>query len=445
MKTSVITLLACAFGAARAAYWPIPPCDSVHPLGNNWGNYQNYGTSDTNGYFHNGIDIITPDSHMSPVVAVAPGWVKAWGTIYGDYHYRLAVCDSSPACTGRAPGWLYAHIARNLPHKILGDHVNTGDTIGFLVFWPVRGFDHLHFARVSDTGATWQRFPNATWWFIQNPLDLIDPTQDTLAPVFENAVAAGRFAFCRDNANDDYLDPDSLSGDVDIIARLYDKTGSSTGNSEWDKLAPYELDYMIRRQDGLVVQPWTVAFQFSNTLRDADVSVVYKYDNTCRSQGDYDAREYFFIITNTDGDSVIEPDDTDGNWSTGLVGDADYWVIVRASDACANTTADSMLVTTANGVSVAERPPYTMLTSPLRATPNPGIGATVLGFGLSTAAVCRLRVFDRTGRIAVEPVHGPVPAGEYRCSLRGLPAGVYLAELVLNNSIRHRAKVVFVR
>ena len=71
--------------------WPILPNDSVQPLGNNWGNYQNYSGG---GYFHNGIDIITPSRHNATVVAVAHGWVKGWGTISAGLHWRLAISDS---------------------------------------------------------------------------------------------------------------------------------------------------------------------------------------------------------------------------------------------------------------------------------------------------------------------------------------------------------------
>ncbi|MEO0053389.1 MAG: M23 family metallopeptidase, partial [candidate division WOR-3 bacterium] len=132
-------------------FWPVPPENQVHPLGNNWGEFQDYGGG---AYFHNGIDILTPDTSGVEVRAVAPGWVKAWGTIQAELHYRIAVCDSPLTFTGRAEGWLYAHIDPNRYHKNLGDPVAAGDIIGYLVAWPVdSSFDHIHFARIPDTGA----------------------------------------------------------------------------------------------------------------------------------------------------------------------------------------------------------------------------------------------------------------------------------------------------
>lgn len=441
MKYAVLCLSALLLaGAAFATGWPIPPTDSAQPLGNNWGNYQDYGGTP---YFHNGIDVITVGQHNRPVMAVAHGWVKGWGTIQADLHYRLAICDSPSTYTGRAPGWLYAHIDRNRPHKNLGDEVNVGDTIGYLVYWTVTGFDHIHFARVSDTGATWMRFPNVTWWFIDNPLTILTPRTDRTVPVFENARTGAKFAFCRDNTTT-YLTPTSLTGDVDIIAKVYDKTGYTTGNSTWDKLAPYQIDYMIRRQDGLIVVPWTISLQFSNRLDAANVHVVYKNDNTCNSYGDYDRREYFYIVTNTDGDTIIESTDAQGKWATASVGDANYWVFVRASDVYGNATTDSMQVTTANGVAVEETP-YAMLTSPLLAVPNPSPGPARIRFGLAAATDCRLRVYDRAGRLAAEPATGRLAAGEHAFRLRGLAAGVYLVELTLDNTVRHQAKLVVAR
>lgn len=422
----VLTTAVLAATPALAFVWPIPPCDSVHPMGNNWGNYQNYGGS---GYFHNGIDIITPGRHNAPVVAIAPGWVKGWGTIQAEYHWRLAVCDSGLDYAGRAPGWLYAHIDPERSHRNLGDEIREGDTIGYLVYWEVEGFDHIHFARISDTGSTWQRFPSVTWWFIENPLLLLLPSSDLLAPVFEDARTGQRFAFCRNNTST-YLTPSALTGDVDIVARIHDKTGYTTGDPTWDKLAPFRIEHMIRRADGLVVRPWTLSLEFSNSLVSNLVSVVYKYDGTCRSRGDYDRREYFFIVTNTDGDSVIESADANGTWNTAQVGDGNYWVIVRASDHVGNSTLDSMLVTTNNGVGIEDLPPLA-LSKPLRISPNPGPAPIRVSFGLGRDTEVQVCVADVAGCIVTSLASGRMPAGDYRFETGELNPGIYFVRLSL--------------
>jgi len=426
---------------ALATNWPLVPLDSVHPLGNNWGNYQDYGGGP---YFHNGIDVITPDVHGRRVSAVRHGWVKGWGTIQAELHYRLAICDTNSDFTGRAEGWLYAHIDSTRWHRSLGDEVQEGDSIGYLVAWPIKAtFDHCHFARISDTGATWQRFPNVTWWFIQNPLTIIQPNTDLVAPVIENARTGQKFAFCRNNKNNSYMRYDSLVGEVDIIAKVYDKTGKTTGNPTWDKLAPYEIDYSIKRDDGLVVVPWTMGVQFSNTLDGSLVNVVYKADNTCKSQGDYDYREYYFIVTNTDGDSIIESTDTSGSWNTGLVGDTTYWVYVRASDVSGNTTLDSMQVRTRNGVAVQE-PPFAVLSRPLRAVQTASRSG-LISFGTAGSGAVRLRVFDPTGRVVANLADGRLGAGEHRFSFTPPANGVYVVKLTLDGRDTYNAKLVVLR
>jgi hypothetical protein len=424
---------------ALATNWPVPPVDVVHPLGNNWGNYQNYGSG---GYFHNGIDVITPDTSGVEVRAVRHGWVKGWGTIQAELHYRLAVCDTSPDFTGRAEGWLYAHIDAARWHKSLGDEVQEGELMGYLVAWPVDAtFDHCHFARISDTGATWMRFPNVTWWFIQNPLTIIRPNTDTEVPVFENARSNWRFAVCRDNTNNSYLNPDSVVGDVDIIAKVYDKTGVTTGNATWDKLAPFQLDYMIRRADGLVVVPWTVSVQFSNTLFGSDVSVIYKRDNTCRSRGDYDYRDYYFIVTNTDGDSIIESSDVSGKWATGLVGDAEYWVFVRASDVVGNVTVDSMRVRTRNGVGLEDEP-GAVLARPVAVLPTAGRGRRTIAFELVKPGPVELRVLDNSGRVVRTMIDSELGAGCHECWFLPPSAGVYVVQMKVRGSVTTTHKLI---
>lgn len=422
-----------------AIFWPIPSVDQVHPLGNNWGEYQNYGAG---GYFHNGIDILTPDTTNVEVRAVADGWVKAWGTIQEGLHYRIAVCDSPLTYTGRAEGWLYAHIDPDLPHKNLGDQVRAGEIIGYLVPWPVdSSFDHLHFARISDTGATWQRFPNPTWWFVRNPLLDLIPNTDLEPPVFENARYNWRFAFCLDNQNNLYLHPDSITGDVDIIARIYDRTGFTSGSLIWDRLAPYQIEYMIRRIDGLVIKPWTLSVKFSNLLDRSLVNVVYKYDNVCRSKGDYSAREYYFIITNTDGDSLIEPSDLAGKWETGLVRDDRYWIIVRAMDVVGNSTVDSMLVCTRNGVMVDEIS-ESVLNRPLSVVPSITRHDVAVNLTLSSPTTVEIRLIDPAGRLIQQARYPILIKGSHTLKLRPKRPGIYTVEIKAGGYRQHH-KIVY--
>jgi hypothetical protein len=99
-RTVLAAIIALAAASAPATNWPIPPVNLPHPLGNNWGNYQDYGGDP---YFHPGIDVITPDTAGAEVHAVAHGWVKGWGTISANLHYRLAVCDTARTSPAARP------------------------------------------------------------------------------------------------------------------------------------------------------------------------------------------------------------------------------------------------------------------------------------------------------------------------------------------------------
>jgi hypothetical protein len=358
--------------------WPLGPTDSLHPIGNNWFEFQDYGGTP---YFHPGVDILSPEQPGVPVYAVKHGFVKAWLSTGGTIYWRFGIADSSLSYTDSCNGYLYAHIDSARYHANIGDTVEVGDLIGYLVYWPVDPrtnfptqqnqisnnsldlcnvkkwcgvdsihFHHCHFGKIKDRGNTWT---TADWAFIFNPQILVTPNQDTMPPVFENALTNQKFAFARNSAST-YLSPNSLNGAVDIIAKIYDKVNVSTGDSVWDRLVPLKIEYEIRGQDSSV--PRKISFSFSHRVPTSSslVSVVYKQDNTCGSQGDYENRDYYFIITNTDGDSVIESSDAQMSWQTTNFPNGNYWVKVYAYDV-QNVSVCSMQVTVANNPGIEEQ------------------------------------------------------------------------------------------
>jgi murein DD-endopeptidase MepM/ murein hydrolase activator NlpD len=321
--------------------WPLPPTNIRHCLGNNWFEYQNYGGSP---YFHPGIDIITPGDSGVAVHAVKRGIVKAWLSTGGTWYWRFGIADSALSYTDSCNGYLYAHIDSARYHKNVGDTVNIGDLIGYLVPWPVEGFNHCHFAKIRDVGSTWT---TADWAFVYNPLLLVQPNYDTVPPTFLNAVTNQKFAFARNNAST-YISSSNLNGDIDIVARIYDKIGVSTGDTMWDRLIPLKIEYEIRGQDSSIARK--LSFIFSGVIPTSTslVNVVYKQDNTCHTYGDYDIRNYFFIVTNTDGDSILETSDANACWHTTTFPNGNYWVKVYAYDV-SNVSICSMQVTVNNG------------------------------------------------------------------------------------------------
>ncbi len=359
--------------------WPLAPIDSTQGLGNNWGEYQEYGGAP---YLHPGIDVM-PGAINRPVYAVQDGIVKAWLTTSGGWHWRLAIADYETSDSVEA--WLYAHIDPYQYHKNVGEYVTEGELIGYLVEWPITGFDHLHFARIKDAGSVWQY---GDWAFIQNPLLIIEPYDDTTRPVFENAYSGSKFAFCQNNTSY-YLQPYDLHGSVDIIAKVYDEVGYPLYNPEWERLIPYSISYEIRGADTLYER---LSFIFCDVLYyTANVEVIYKDDGVCNTEGDYTTRDYYFIVTNTDGDSLIENTDAGCAWETTNFPDGDYWVVVEARDAAGNAERDSMLVTVAN-VGVTEM--VNAGASPgLRISPNPGTGPVRID------SEDRFKIVDESGRV----------------------------------------------
>ncbi len=176
---------------------------------------------------------------------------------------------------------------------------------------------------------------------------------ETMAPVFEPAQGSSPFAFC-DNETDNYQDPATLTGQVDIIAHVGDRIDSTwvcavqsivysiypVGNPKAavvsDKLA-VDFDMDLDTYQSGPVDPFLV-------------DLLYKQDAVCQTYGDYDYREFYHIITNSDGDQVYEASDLLEAWDTTTVWDGDYVVEVTATDAAGNSTVQSMVVTTVNGL-----------------------------------------------------------------------------------------------
>ena len=331
-----ISFLVFFISPAEAIRWPFNPGNVSIGLGNNYGEYQNYGGDP---YFHPGIDILQPFG--THVYVVKSGIVKAVLTTSAQYHWRVAIGDS--AGTDWCDGWLYAHLDEPTIQVQVGDTVQVGDYLGNLVYWPVSGFHHLHFVKIRNQGTTW----TADWKFITNPLDELVPIDETDPPVIENARGSDKFAFCQNNTHTYFNPGNPVSGDVDIISKIYDKIN----NTYW-KLIPYRIEYSIYN-DTISFGP-ILSFIFTDTLFwDQNVGVVFQEDAICQTQGDYDYRNFYFIVTNTDGDSVIESSDQNHAWNTEEFPNGTYWVKVNASDRFGHSDSDSMQVGVENYFQVA--------------------------------------------------------------------------------------------
>jgi hypothetical protein len=311
--------------SAQAIPWFFAPTNQHGSLGNNYDEFQNYGSSP---YFHDGIDAMSGAGGVD-VFSVSDGWMthESPGTMYGG----LMIGDQYIA---GGTGWLYWHMPNSTYPFNVGDHINVGDFIGDVATWSVASFHHVHFNHVVGTGG----LPWSWYASIDNPLDFMEPNSEPQTPTIYNAVGANLLAFCVNNTST-YVNANSLTGDVDIISKIGDKIWNNT----WE-VVPYRISYTIA---GGSITDTRQAFVFNGALPAAATvtGVVYKDDGTCNSEGNYDFRNFFFILTNNDDDSLIETTDNAGKWHTAGYPAGPYTVTVQAWDRGGNVAQNSMNVT----------------------------------------------------------------------------------------------------
>ncbi|MFO7638434.1 MAG: T9SS type A sorting domain-containing protein [bacterium] len=328
--------LLCIATVAFGLPWPHFPTNQPHHVGNYWGNYQDYGGSP---YLHNGIDIMTVS--MAPCVAIKAGYVKQIWTNANPLYNGLTVADS--AGTAFCHGLMYYHVDPTTIRVQVGDTVRVGDTLAMIVNWPVANFHHNHFSWNRNSGQPWSSYGG----FFRNPLLDLVPYGDSIVPNFLDAYPNQRFAICTDNTSN-YQGKDSVYGRVDLICRLEDRV-----NHRLWKVNVHRIMFTIRDSVGNTVVPPTRGFEFTDSLDGytrVQSRVVYKQDGVCPTRCDYDSlnRRYYFIFTNTNGDSLIQAQDSLGHWNTTAVPDGPYWIIVAASDRAGNLVTDSMMVRVKN-------------------------------------------------------------------------------------------------
>ncbi|MCP4569980.1 MAG: peptidoglycan DD-metalloendopeptidase family protein [FCB group bacterium] len=339
IKTIIAIVIAVFLaGQVNALDWPLFRDSTCKPISNGYGQLQDYDGSPP--FLHTGIDLMAP--YGTPIYAVKSGYIKVIMTPSADTHWRIVIGDS--AGTGWCDAYMYAHINPSTIPFSTGDWVEAGVYIGDVTWFHVQpGFDHLHFSQIRYGGTTEHWADNfGDWEYSGNPLDETDVINDPDPPVFTDALGSQRFAFRVNGTTDYFSEGEGLSGDVDVVCRVYDFMSDYSY-----AVNPHALEYKIDDED------WRTGFCFTGRIGDYDelysiVNVIYANDATCDSKGDYDNRDYFFIVTNSDGDSVLEMTDTTGVWATGDYANGEHWVHIRARDRSGNVTFDSMSVVVAN-------------------------------------------------------------------------------------------------
>ncbi len=326
-----------------ALQWPVWPDSSYQQILASYGLVQ--GT-----WLHNGVDLRIPA--YTPVYAIESGYVKAVTTIFDQYSFwRVLIADSSG--TQQCEGWMYAHLHPNFMAVSVGDWVNAGDSIGIIVDWPYHENTNpqLHLSRVRFAGdsAAWANGWATGFEFIANPFDFLDNIEiinDTDLPVIENAWGDQLFAFCQNQVASYFPEDGPVSGDVDIVTRVYDYLGFYELQD-----VPYKMEYKIEGDSSI---PWTTTYCFNISFGTNDTSTVYRSiiyqdDYYCNTESYFpDSSVYFFNLTNTDGDGFIETSDAEKSWQTAYFHNGDYEIFARATDYVGHVTVDSMTVAVEN-------------------------------------------------------------------------------------------------
>ena len=330
----------------------------AHPIGNSYGEIQQYGDTP---YLHPGVDFLGAD--FQEVYAVHDGYVKAILTTGGDPYWRIAIANEDSS--DETEGYLYAHLNEDSFTVGVGDFVSAGTQIGTLYPWNYYDFTHTHYARIKAGGITWQ----GDWWTVDNPLvDTINLIDDTI-PVFENVIGNQKIVFRSENG--EYLNSQNLSGSFDIITSCYDLT-----NSEW-KLDVWEIDVDIvkaENPDEIVYSNFAFAYDFPLDTYGAGswdamiLNTIYSRDSQLFSIGNYEERSYYQIVTNSDGNDVIDASDAANSFNSAEFDDGNYIIIITARDANGNENNTYQLVTFNNGVSIDEN---TIENRKTYAYPNP--------------------------------------------------------------------------
>jgi len=389
-----------------------------YPIGNSYAEIQDYGSPQ---YLHPGVDFLgNPNEN---VYAVKAGVVKAILTTSGSLHWRIAI--SNNATSGESVGYLYAHTNQYSIPYLVGDIVSQGSVVGTLVEWPIYNFTHCHFARIQASGATW----DGNWWTINNPLIDVTNIVDNTTPVFMNAIGSNKFAI-RKKANGSYIQPDSVYGNVEFITKIYDQV-----NSTW-KLDVYKLRYSMHPFDNannIIFDNLAFTYDMpldeyiTNNYTTLCLNTIYSRDVSCFSIGNYDDRDYYQIVTNSNGDDSISSADQLCSFNTVLYPDGQYYFKVTAWDASNNVKSDSMLIHIKNHSNKIDE--SALNKAIVSIFPNPNHGKFNLIFSDKTMNDVSISIIDVLGNVVSEKSYNSInnmidiskqPKGIYFLKIKGL-------------------------
>ena len=321
--------------------WPFFPFDTIHKVWNHYEQHMGDGSGDWS-YLHQGLDIEVPVNE--PTYAVEAGWVKLVLTIGGEAYWRVAV--SPVQSSGYSDGWLYAHLVESSIQVDVGDYVQLHDYLGDIIYW-AEDWGHIHFVNIKDQGEIWY-YDDDEWGINFNPLLALTPNTENVPPVIENFSSSSKFGFYT-NQTTNYLDPDDLSGDVDIVAKISEYHGTSN----WEQPAYKTYYWLNKMPEDTNIFPKTLGqilnhaypfYEGVNYYPYADIIYKKDWDHPSPPWMSWD-RDYYQILTNNNGDSIIELSEAQLAFPTADYPDGDYRIFVEAWDEAGNMAVDSMDIT----------------------------------------------------------------------------------------------------
>lgn len=373
---------------------------SYQAIGNSYNEIQEYSPGDT--YLHPGVDLF--GTHLQNVQSVKKGYVKAVLTTSGDYHWRVAIANKNTSDSSQ--GYLYAHLDELLIPITVGDSVEEGEIIGQLVDFPVTGFVHCHFARVVDAGAQW----TGSWWTFDNPLYYMENFKDTTAPVFEEAIPGMKFGFKNENT-EEYFKDNIIYGYVDFVSKVYDQI-----NTFW-KVDVHETGFEVYKKvkpDSILIARTSFDFNmfndtyFSGPYIQNIISTMYARDASCMSTGNYNEREFYHILTNSNGNDTITSLDENESFNSQLYTNGEYVLKVWAVDAAGNRSIDSMNFFIDNfvGINSDKKAEFSVYPNPandfVKIKNNSGKATHATLYDLTGRALQEIYIDENTAKINVQ-------------------------------------------
>lgn len=320
--------------------WPFPGGFEKQNLYNN---YQ----QPTDGYVHAAMDLLQEAG--TKVRAVQAGTVALIATNYPawDTHHFFIIEPEA----GSGEGWNYTHVDPSTYTFKVGDKVRAGEVLGKVVDFSLGdndGIDHLHLHYVA--------FEQKEDLSVEMH-SLFDPLQRFSWTDEESPTIHLPFHFVRANSFKEFEQESGVSvvnGKVDILATISDMAHRNH-ISNW--MTPVvTLEITSKR-----AQPWRklVLDQRGAMHDERQTRALYL---TWKQRKDWTSGlapspvPYVLVVTNTDGDGVIEADDAWHAWNTSQkledgsarFPDGEYQVTLRTWDLAGNMAVESMSVQVRN-------------------------------------------------------------------------------------------------